>query len=86
MAGRKRIATETGAGQWGSALALGASFFGLEAKVYMVKVSYRQKPYEDVMRRTAPRSSLAERGHAADGILADDPTPRVPPDRHHRRR
>jgi tryptophan synthase beta chain len=45
MAGRKRIATETGAGQWGSALALGASFFGLEAKVYMVRVSYNQKPY-----------------------------------------
>ena len=49
MAGRKRIATETGAGQWGSALALGASFFGLEAKVYMVKVSYRQKPYRRML-------------------------------------
>jgi len=49
MAGRKRIATETGAGQWGSALALGACFFGLEAKVYMVKVSYHQKPYRRMM-------------------------------------
>src|SRR5512146_2648919 len=49
MAGRKRIATETGAGQWGSALALGASFFGLEAKVYMVNVSYRQKPYRRML-------------------------------------
>ncbi len=49
MAGRKRIATETGAGQWGSALALGASFFGLESKVYMVKVSYFQKPYRRML-------------------------------------
>lgn len=49
MAGRKRIATETGAGQWGSALALGACFFGLEAKVYMVKVSYHQKPYRRML-------------------------------------
>ena len=49
MAGRKRIATETGAGQWGSALALGASFFGLESKVYMVKVSCHQKPYRRML-------------------------------------
>ncbi len=49
MAGRKRIATETGAGQWGSALALGTSFFGLESKVYMVKVSYHQKPYRRML-------------------------------------
>jgi len=49
MAGRKRIATETGAGQWGSALALGANFFGLESKVYMVKVSYYQKPYRRML-------------------------------------
>jgi tryptophan synthase beta chain len=43
--GVKRIATETGAGQWGSALSLAANFFGLEAMVYMVKISYQQKPY-----------------------------------------
>ncbi len=43
--GVKRLATETGAGQWGSALALACSFFQLECKVYMVKVSYQQKPY-----------------------------------------
>ena len=43
--GVKRIATETGAGQWGSSLALAGSFFGLEIVVYMVKVSYQQKPY-----------------------------------------
>src|SRR5215204_6746270 len=47
--GVKRLATETGAGQWGSALALGCKLFGLECKVYMVKVSYQQKPYRRVM-------------------------------------
>jgi len=45
MAGIKRLATETGAGQWGSALALACNYFGLECTVYMVKVSYYQKPY-----------------------------------------
>jgi len=44
-AGIHRLATETGAGQWGSALALACNFFGLECTVYMVKVSYQQKPY-----------------------------------------
>ncbi|MFO7319320.1 MAG: TrpB-like pyridoxal phosphate-dependent enzyme [Bacillota bacterium] len=43
--GVKRLATETGAGQWGSALSLACSLFGLECTVYMVKVSYEQKPY-----------------------------------------
>ena len=43
--GVKRLSTETGAGQWGSALAFACSLFGLECKVYMVKVSYQQKPY-----------------------------------------
>lgn len=43
--GVKRLATETGAGQWGSALAMASAFFGLECQVYMVKVSYYQKPY-----------------------------------------
>ncbi len=45
MEGIKRLATETGAGQWGSALALACNFFDLECTVYMVKVSYFQKPY-----------------------------------------
>src|SRR5262250_1574297 len=48
-AGRRRIATETGAGQWGSSMALACSFFGLECKVYMVRVSYDQKPYRRMM-------------------------------------
>ncbi len=45
QAGIKRLATETGAGQWGSALSMSCAFFGLECQVYMVKVSYNQKPY-----------------------------------------
>lgn len=43
--GVTRIATETGAGQWGSAMALAGAFFGIEVKVYMVRISYDQKPY-----------------------------------------
>ncbi|WP_322795962.1 TrpB-like pyridoxal phosphate-dependent enzyme, partial [Tepidiforma sp.] len=43
--GVKRIATETGAGQWGSSLAFACQLFGIECKVYMVRVSYNQKPY-----------------------------------------
>jgi len=50
--GFKRVATETGAGQWGSALAMGCMFVGLECKVYMVKVSYNQKPYRRSMMET----------------------------------
>ncbi len=44
-AGTKALATETGAGQWGSALAMACSFFGLDLEIFMVKVSYQQKPY-----------------------------------------
>jgi tryptophan synthase beta chain len=50
--GIKRITTETGAGQWGSSLAFACNLFGLECKVYMVKVSYNQKPYRRVMMET----------------------------------
>jgi len=50
--GIKRIATETGAGQWGSSLAFGCQFFGLECKVYMVGISYKQKPYRRIMMET----------------------------------
>jgi len=51
QAGLKRLATETGAGQWGSALSLACQMFGLECKVYMVRVSYDQKPYRRSMIR-----------------------------------
>ena len=47
--GVQRICTETGAGQWGSALAFGCMMFGLKSTIYMVKVSYQQKPYRRVM-------------------------------------
>jgi len=49
MEGQTRLTTETGAGQWGSALAFGCNLFGLECKVYMVRVSYEQKPYRKSM-------------------------------------
>ena len=52
QAGIKRLATETGAGQWGSALALAGQMFGLEVRVFMVKVSYEQKPYRRSMMKT----------------------------------
>ncbi|MBI2153778.1 MAG: TrpB-like pyridoxal phosphate-dependent enzyme [Candidatus Rokubacteria bacterium] len=50
--GVTRLTTETGAGQWGSALAMACAFFGLQCKVYMVKVSYQQKPYRRVLMET----------------------------------
>jgi len=50
--GIKRLATETGAGQWGSALCLAGMLFGLKVTVYMVKISYEQKPYRRVMMET----------------------------------
>jgi tryptophan synthase beta chain len=48
-AGVRRLTTETGAGQWGSALAMACAFFGMECKVYMVRASYKQKPYRRVL-------------------------------------
>jgi len=50
--GVKRITTETGAGQWGSALAMGCAFFDVELKVYMVRISYDQKPYRRILMET----------------------------------
>ncbi len=50
--GVKRLATETGAGQWGSALSLATSKFGLECKVFMVRCSYNQKPYRKSIMHT----------------------------------
>ncbi len=52
ISGTKRLATETGAGQWGSSLALACRLFGLECNVYMVKVSYHQKPYRRMLMHT----------------------------------
>src|SRR5437016_11600846 len=50
--GTTRLSTETGAGQWGSALSFASALFGLECKVYMVRESYNQKPYRRVMIET----------------------------------
>jgi tryptophan synthase beta chain len=50
--GIKRITTETGAGQWGSALSMGCAFFGIELKVYMVRISYDKKPYRRILMET----------------------------------
>ncbi|MDO8673880.1 MAG: TrpB-like pyridoxal phosphate-dependent enzyme [Dehalococcoidia bacterium] len=74
--GVKRIATETGAGQWGSAMAMACNFFGLECKVYMVKVSYFQKPYRRSLMETWGASVVASPSmdtNAGRGILAADP-------------
>ncbi|MGZ6346514.1 MAG: pyridoxal-phosphate dependent enzyme, partial [Anaerolineales bacterium] len=52
VAGTKSMTTETGAGQWGTALAMACNFFGLDLEVYMVKVSYVQKPYRRIYMQT----------------------------------
>ena len=57
--GVTRLATETGAGQWGSALAFAGAVFGLEVKVYMVRASYDQKPYRRVLMETYGASVVA---------------------------
>ncbi len=51
-AGTKRLSTETGAGQWGSALAFASAYFQLKARVYMVRISYDQKPYRKTLMQT----------------------------------
>jgi len=74
--GVKRLATETGAGQWGSALSLGCKMLGLECTVYMVKVSYHQKPYRRSMIRTWGSEVIASpsnRTAAGRGILEISP-------------
>jgi tryptophan synthase beta chain len=74
-AGTKALATETGAGQWGSALALACNFFGLELEVYMVKISYQQKPYRRVMMETYGAQVFAsptDRTNYGRSVLAQD--------------
>lgn len=74
--GVKRLTTETGAGQWGSALALAGSFFGLEVTVYMVRVSYEQKPYRRVLMETwgaTVHRSPTDLTNSGRAILARDP-------------
>ncbi|MFQ6103200.1 MAG: TrpB-like pyridoxal phosphate-dependent enzyme [Candidatus Glassbacteria bacterium] len=74
--GIKAITTETGAGQWGSALSLGCNFFGLGCEVFMVKISYQQKPYRRSMMESygaMVTASPSERTEAGRKILADNP-------------
>jgi tryptophan synthase beta chain len=74
--GINRIATETGAGQWGSALAYAGAMFGIEVKVYMVRASYDQKPYRRLMMETYGASVVASPSMetaAGRAILAEHP-------------
>ena len=71
-AGISKIATETGAGQWGSALAFAGALFGVEIKVFMVRVSYNQKPYRRALMETYGASCVASPSaetHAGRAIL-----------------
>lgn len=74
--GVKRIATETGAGQWGSALALAGSLFGIEIEVYMVRVSFDQKPYRRAFMESFGATCIASpSGNTNSGraVLAENP-------------
>jgi tryptophan synthase beta chain len=74
--GVKRITTETGAGQWGSALSFACQMFGMECKVYMVRVSYEQKPYRKLLMQTWGATvvpSPSPDTNAGRQILAADP-------------
>ncbi len=75
-AGTKALTTETGAGQWGSALAMACNFFGLDLEVYMVKVSYHQKPYRRIIMQTFGAevyASPTDRTQYGRALLAQDP-------------
>jgi tryptophan synthase beta chain len=74
--GRTRLATETGAGQWGSALAFACKLIGLECKVYMVRISYDQKPFRRSLIETWGASVVAspsEETSSGRAVLARDP-------------
>ena len=74
--GIKRLTTETGAGQWGSALAFACSQFGLECKVFMVRISFDQKPYRKTMMATWGANCVASPStetKAGQGILEQNP-------------
>ena len=74
--GLKGVTTETGAGQWGTALSMACSYFGLDCKVYMVKCSYEQKPFRREVMRTYGASvtpSPSEETNVGRKILAEHP-------------
>jgi tryptophan synthase beta chain len=75
-AGKERMSTETGAGQWGSAFAFGCMTFGLDCTVYMVRASYDQKPYRRVLMETYDAEVYASPSNQTESgrkILAEDP-------------
>ena len=75
-AGIKNLVTETGAGQWGSSLAMACKMFGLECTVYMVKVSYHSKPYRRVLMHTwgaSVHASPSDRTEFGRKMLQSDP-------------
>ena len=75
-AGTKAITTETGAGQWGSALAMACNFFDIDLEVYMVKVSYHQKPYRRIVMQNYGAQVFAsptDRTQYGRSVLATDP-------------
>jgi tryptophan synthase beta chain len=76
QAGIRRLSTETGAGQWGSALALACRMFGMDCTVYMVKVSYNQKPYRRMMMNVWGAQvfpSPTDQTNSGRGVLAQAP-------------
>ncbi|MCL4190562.1 MAG: TrpB-like pyridoxal phosphate-dependent enzyme, partial [Thermoguttaceae bacterium] len=76
LEGVKRLTTETGAGQWGSSLAFACTLFGLECKVFMVKVSFQQKPYRRSMMHLWGGKVVASPSEETDAgrqLLAQDP-------------
>jgi len=75
--GVKALTTETGAGQWGSALAMACNFFGMDLEVFMVKVSYHQKPYRRIIMETygaTVYASPTDRTQYGRSVLATDQT------------
>ena len=76
IAGTKAMTTETGAGQWGSALAMACQFFGMDLEVYMVRVSYDQKPYRRILMQTYGAQVFASPTTRTDfgrKLIAEDP-------------
>lgn len=76
VAGTKRLSTETGAGQWGSSLAFACRLFGLDCTVYMVNVSFHQKPYRKLLMQTwgaQVYASPSEHTEYGSSVLQEDP-------------
>src|SRR4051812_39307144 len=76
VAGTQRVATETGAGQWGASLALACSLFDLQCYVYMVKVSFHQKPYRRMLMHTWGANVIAspsDRTEYGRKVLSEHP-------------